>query len=116
MKHKQPITLDEKRIHELYARIPSSNCKGLCQECCGPVSASNAEIRLLKRKGIKLDSKHLTCKSLKDGRCSIYSDRPVICRLWGATEKMPCPFGCQPDRMLKEDESYEIIASLERLP
>lgn len=29
-----------------------------------------------------------------DGRCTQYADRPMICRLWGATPDMPCPHGC----------------------
>jgi Fe-S-cluster containining protein len=35
------------------------------------------------------------CPALVDGRCSVYEDRPLICRLWGAVESMPCVHGCE---------------------
>lgn len=40
---------------------------------------------------------HYRCPKLVDGRCSVYEDRPTVCRLWGATEAMPCRWGCIPD-------------------
>ncbi len=38
-----------------------------------------------------------------DDRCSVYEDRPTVCRLWGAQQAMPCPHGCQPDGGLLDD-------------
>jgi hypothetical protein len=49
------------------------------------------------------------CPALVDGRCSVYEDRPTVCRLWGATESMPCPHGCRPDRPLSQDESHQLL-------
>jgi hypothetical protein len=37
------------------------------------------------------------------GRCRIYSDRPMVCRLWGVVESMPCPYGCLPEGGLLSD-------------
>jgi hypothetical protein len=54
----------------------------------------------------------MTCTALKGGRCSIYANRPYICRIWGAHEKMRCPFGCKPSRMVTEKESRDIIKAL----
>lgn len=31
-----------------------------------------------------------------DERCGVYEVRPMVCRLWGAAEPMPCPWGCRP--------------------
>lgn len=97
------------RLDRAYAMVPHLSCKGLCAESCGPVPASVAErTRILKRHAAYLDfhQKTLTCNLLKDGKCSVYEDRPLLCRLWGAVEKMPCVFGCVPDGgvMNKRDE------------
>lgn len=50
------------------------------------------------------------CPALRDGRCSVYDDRPTICRLWGATTSMPCPHGCAPEDALTQSESFELLA------
>lgn len=53
------------------------------------------------------------CHLLKDGRCSIYADRPLLCRLFGAVPKMACPFGCKPDggfmKRRDEDKVLELV-------
>jgi Fe-S-cluster containining protein len=49
------------------------------------------------------------CPALIDGRCSVYDDRPTICRLWGATESMRCPYGCTPDDALTQEESHRLL-------
>lgn len=36
-----------------------------------------------------------TCPALKHDRCTVYDVRPLICRMWGAVESMPCHFGCE---------------------
>lgn len=97
-------------LRRVWDAIPSTNCKGLCAESCGPVNGSPVERRLLADRGIKIDvdptatlvaflaTGHVdTCPALVDGRCSVYDVRPTVCRLWGATDPMPCPFGCEPD-------------------
>jgi hypothetical protein len=33
----------------------------------------------------------------------------MICRLWGSTETMRCPFGCRPSRELTEAEGYALL-------
>lgn len=39
----------------LYARIPKMHCRGKCQECCGPIGMSLAEMqRLQERVGEKI--------------------------------------------------------------
>jgi Fe-S-cluster containining protein len=49
------------------------------------------------------------CPALKDGRCTVYEIRPTICRLWGATQSMPCPHGCTPPEALIQAESFELL-------
>ena len=119
---------------ELIEKVKSLKCKGLCQDSCGPIGISKGERQRIKdyctRHGISFSplpqnnaEKLLTlwivsngrktpemCPYLQDGRCSIYPVRPMICRLWGATERMPCPFGCTPELgMLTEDEARGLL-------
>jgi hypothetical protein len=49
------------------------------------------------------------------GRCSIYEDRPTICRLWGVVESMPCPWGCRPDRYLTDEQGHALLAQMNNL-
>jgi Fe-S-cluster containining protein len=87
--------------------IPSTNCKGLCAASCGPIHASDTERALLAERGVRVgrgDAALLDlvlgrlhdCPALIADRCTVYDIRPTICRLWGAVENMPCPWGCIP--------------------
>lgn len=103
-------------LDAIYAAVPNINCKGLCQECCGPVLQSVAETQAMtKAAGGKIPSlrSDMTCGLLKNGRCSIYKDRPLICRLWGVTREMPCPFGCLPERILEKPEAHFLLRRAE---
>jgi hypothetical protein len=106
-------------LRELWAKIPPvKDCKGLCANSCGPIECSSEERRLIEeRTGRPLEARPpgLTCSMLKNGRCTVYSIRPVICRLWGAVESMPCPQGCRPERMLSDREGLEIMVAAMRL-
>ncbi|MFG1709158.1 hypothetical protein ACFLIM_38800 [Nonomuraea sp. M3C6] len=35
--------------------------------------------------------------------------RPLICRLWGATEGMPCEHGCVPERGRLTDAEAQLL-------
>ena len=91
-------------VEDVWALIPSANCKGLCAESCGPIGAGLAEReRIWERHGVALPDPFdggplaLRCPLLTvDDRCSTYADRPTICRLYGVVEDLPCPHGCRP--------------------
>lgn len=90
------------RLDLLYGEVPTiSACTGECHRSCGPLpplgDAEAARV-LARMRGLPEPREDGTCSMLNVfGRCDIYADRPMICRLWGATEKMPCVFGCVPD-------------------
>lgn len=42
------------------------------------------------------DTEREACPLLRDGRCSQYQFRPLVCRLYGAVEALRCPHGCEP--------------------
>ena len=101
------------------------DCKGLCLDACGPIHASEHErARLhprlkLHRRGdgnILFDLLfNKPCPALRDKRCSVYSDRPLICRLYGATEVLRCPHGCEPERLLTRDEAAALLREADEL-
>ena len=107
-------------LGDVYARIPGVPCKGLCQDSCGPIAMSREEQRRIRAAGVEIPpmadavaalerGEEYYCPALRDGRCSVYDIRPTICRLWGATESMPCPHGCTPPGALSQAESFELL-------
>lgn len=98
-------------LRDIYARIPSIACKGLCHGSCGPAPATRAEIAAIERTStvsFGVD-RNATCSMLFAGRCTVYADRPLLCRLWGVVESMPCVFGYVPDRIMSEAESRALL-------
>ena len=87
-------------LESIYASLPSVVCQGLCAESCGPIACSQAEAnRMEAAAGRPLEfTSGLTCGYLDpvQRRCTVYAMRPLVCRLWGVTTKMACPWGCQP--------------------
>ncbi len=107
-------------LADIYERIPEVRCKGLCQDSCGPIAMSVEEDARLRARGVEIPpmagaveaiqrGEDYYCPALQDGRCSVYDDRPTICRLWGATQSMPCPHGCSPPESLSQQESYDLL-------
>lgn len=111
------------RLAAIYASVPSAECKGLCQDSCGPLPMTVHEARRLRRSGKPIpheDEAVVTlaatgsyvCPALVDGRCSIYEMRPLICRLYGAVDHpaLRCPHGCAPaDGFLSAERAAELI-------
>jgi uncharacterized protein len=105
---------ERRLLEKLYARIPKMQCIPGCHDCCGPVSGSCEEIKrapLLKSFEHKLEfmiefnvhcESCLSCPYASESGCAIYDDRPLICRLYGATEDshLQCPHGRAPERKL----------------
>jgi Fe-S-cluster containining protein len=91
-------------IDDVYAQVPEVPCKGLCQRACGPIACSGLEAQALQDAGHTLPAivDHptqgpMTCSHLSpEGRCRIYAQRPLVCRLFGAVPEMKCPHGCRP--------------------
>ena len=110
-----------KTLPEIYALIPDVECKGLCQEACGPISMTEIEAQAIRDRvgasarivGGLLVGKSLTCPLLNpDGRCAVYEQRPAICRIWGAVKEMACPHGCKPKRWMTKAESYQVLSQI----
>lgn len=111
-------------LDALYAQVPPSGCKGLCQHSCGPLEMSDRERRRIRDLGVPMPTAPAalaaweasgglwTCPALDpDGRCGVYDARPLICRLWGSVDhpQMRCPHGCAPDEPLTHARAGELI-------
>ena len=105
------------RLAALYTQVPNLNCIGLCHQSCGPIDMGPAEQDATATAGIRVPRAFADrdivniCPALSIlGQCRIYQARPMICRLWGAVEGMPCPHGCRPaDGQLLTDEQGWVL-------
>jgi hypothetical protein len=107
----------DRKIDALRERIPTFTCIVGCHDCCGPVTTSSAEMARLPE---KTEAEHAaalaewSCPHLGQHGCEVYAERPLICRLFGTTPRMPCPNGRRPVYMIDrrtEREIHEFIAS-----
>lgn len=104
-------------VARLREQVPSFECVPGCHDCCGPVTTSSEE---MSRLPVKTDDEHtealddLRCVHLGPDGCTVYTERPLICRLFGTTPNMPCPNGRRPEVMIDsiiEDQVHRYIVN-----
>jgi Fe-S-cluster containining protein len=117
----------QQTLEAIYAKIPALACQRKCQECCGPISMTVLEyVRIFDKppapriffQGYPTIVNPVTGDCLKlgrDGSCLVYPRRPAICRLFGVVRAMACPFGCEPERWLSDNEANAILTAVEEL-
>lgn len=103
----------------LYGQLPKIDCQGYCHDSCGPIEMSVRERQRIESEHGPITCDHLgpNC-SMLDGerRCRAYATRPMICRLWGLMEAMPCHFGCRPEGgLLSNSRAAFFIAEADRI-
>jgi hypothetical protein len=89
--------------------ITEHKCQN-CGRCCGPLMVTHSEIKDIKEFYATLDSRTknrirnqkmgpITCqfRDVKNKSCVIYPVRPEVCRLFGLSKKLQCPFGNSAD-------------------
>lgn len=133
-KHSKP-SAHEAALAQLYARLPRIRCRGLCQAQCMLVPMTPLELHVLAdgeaipdvtvRDNIALlGSAEVGERSViprscplltEDGRCSRYSKRPLVCRLWGFAVPMLCEHGCEAERVLTREEGFVYLHQVARL-
>jgi uncharacterized protein len=120
--------LDGEPIEAVWAHAPDVECKGLCADYCGPIDMAPVERARLEARGVTIpplaEASRLLrgnpdwrCPALVDGRCSVYEDRPMICRIAGGIDViLRCPFGCRPKdhRLLTYQEGQQLLRLSER--
>ena len=92
--------------------IPAFECTPGCHDCCGPVTASSEEMARLpvkSRKAHALALAELSCPHLGAYGCQVYLERPLICRLFGTTPRLPCPNGKGPEVMIDKQIEQRIF-------
>ena len=128
-------------LREVWSLIPNIKCEGKCYGACttldftSPIekkavrsyrierrlpyfefkvlSPPSPEIAKHQAEGHEPNDGCLTCPYLTaQKRCSVYDVRPILCRIYGVSEILRCPFGCQPERVLTVDESSLIMGKL----
>lgn len=106
-----------RRMKVVWSSVPKVHCKGLCQKECGnvpllPVEALYLEQKLGRTFPEAVHGNRFVFKTLGDkvfcpflteisyrGRCSIYEDRPMICRSYGHDiDALRCEWGCEVER------------------
>ena len=112
------------KLDEIYKKIPNIKCKGLCHGSCNFIVIGKKEKTRLENSGIhgnfvlredfdqtvEISGLERKCSMLSDcGKCTIYNERPFICRLFGTVKKMACPFGCKPDRWLTDSQAKKLM-------
>jgi Fe-S-cluster containining protein len=104
-------------LDALYAELPSIDCQGLCGEACSHIMMSTTERqRIVDSGGPEIVFTQSPCHALDFiGRCSVYEHRPLICRLWGVVDDMPCHYGCEPERYLTRKEGFEFLARVQEI-
>lgn len=104
----------DERLQALYDTLPTIRCQGLCHDSCGPIDMSVRErVRIESAHGPITCGAGASCSMLDEQRrCRAYDIRPLICRLWGIIDSMPCPYGCVPEpRYLTREEGFSLIAA-----
>ncbi|AZG73191.1 YkgJ family cysteine cluster protein [Shewanella livingstonensis] len=95
----------------LRERIPSFECVQGCHDCCGPVTTSSEEMSRLPVKTVAEHEAALNewnCVYLGPKGCEVYEERPLICRVFGTTPRMPCPEGRRPEKMIDSKTETQI--------
>lgn len=107
----------QRRLEAIYAALPEVPCKRLCQDCCSFIGTFRVERERMQAAGARVPKMtEPTCPHLMfNGECGAHDLRPVICRLYGATEDLECPFGCKSARQLTKQEAHAIMAMVDQL-
>lgn len=103
----------KQKLAQLYKRLPKVQCRGLCQEACGPIACSETEAAIMARhsgRPLSFDARTGRCNYLNDvGRCAVYPVRPLVCRVFGSSEKLPCLWGCKPTAPLLSEREEGLL-------
>jgi Fe-S-cluster containining protein len=97
-------------LEELRRMIPSFSCLPGCHRCCGPVPFSKIEREAIEHKK-RGSTEGLACAYECEEGCSIYEDRPIICRLFGVISDplMQCSYGFMSETVLNKEQVDKML-------
>ena len=117
-----------KRIKRIWTKVPEVHCTGACYQACTNVPVLPAEAEYIEQKynvQLPMLPTHLgwilktlgpafdPCPFLVDRRCSIYEDRPFMCRAFGHDiDTLGCPHGCTVARELPASAFQGMVRDL----
>jgi Fe-S-cluster containining protein len=126
-------------LEDLYAQLPSVQCRGLCFESCTSVDASKLERERIEERGVKLPlamANHRLQELIASGQtprcpalgpmnnCTVYEVRPFTCRAFGVTRHpddvlrsgpMMCDHGCRADGEISVQEYWRVLREIEEM-
>jgi Fe-S-cluster containining protein len=90
-------------------KLPVMRCDSGCGDCCGLAPVTDQEykhvVEYAQQNGITPLEQGVTCPFYQKGTCQVYPVRPLVCRIFGHTEKLPCSRGYNtnlPDRKIQK--------------
>jgi len=108
-------------LREVYSMIPKFECVDGCTECCGATLWTYIEWKLisdwLKERGREERfAKDIfeKCPYIENGKCSIYEVRPLVCRLFGVTKRLKCPYR-EPEFYLPDEFADKLVEAVKRI-
>lgn len=104
-------------LEALYRKFPDFECAPACGKCCGPVFFSKEERQAVGLKeNFPRNPETGMCRFLgADRECTIYEQRPLICRQFGTHGRMSCPVGRGPETMLPDAQADALHMAYQRL-
>ena len=109
--------LQDKALDELYSELPAFECQGHCADICRTtlMMSERERARMERQYGSVKARMSGWCSMYDDGRCKAHAERPMLCRLWGVTTDMACPYGCRPSRYLTPEEGVDFLKRSEEI-
>lgn len=108
-----------KHLQEIYDSLPKIKCQGHCYPSCGVIPLYQVEVDNIRNNGGEVPrTKEGSGKCLSltsENKCAIYDQRPLVCRLFGMVKKLPCPYGCYPDKWVSDKQVLAMLKKLEDL-
>jgi len=118
----------EERLRELWALIPTVECRGYCWNNCTQFQITKLEREIIERDhGITIEPRDPDRDGLGEpnlcnafdaetGQCLCHADRPGLCRILGTTESLPCAWKCKvKGKPLTHLETAKIMREIEAL-
>lgn len=116
-------------LDRLYSQVPTFKCIDGCGDCCGMVPWAPEEFARVKDRlppgteVLEFESCPMPVRTgttecaFFDHGCSVYPDRPFMCRLFGTARdhRMTCPHGCASERQISREQARGMTNRYKRL-